>query len=531
MLETKIKGLSLQLRMTKFDDNILQCIKSLPFREYDPIEKTWTVPIFEREMLLDKFRKAGLTELELPDVGENKYLETELNLEIFKAKPYQHQIEGAKFLLYTQKCILADEMGCGKTLTAIIAAVHVAGPKLILCPASLKLNWAKEIKSALKQPPQINILGTSNIVTDAEWYIVNYDVLEKYIDTLLNIKPAVLILDEAHYIKAVSNSGKPDSKRAELALELAKNIPYVFLLTGTPITSRPRDLYNLLRAIEHPLGKSKFFDFGKRYCNGKQIKIGSRYVWDFSGASNTKELHSFLKPYMLRRTKDQILDLPPKTRHFIPVEVDLKEYKKKLAEYLSQRGSTYAEELVMLNAMKKLLAEQKIDSTIEFAENIIEEEGAIVIFTNYKSVIEALTDKFKDNCVVIDGSTPQQKRQEAVEMFQDGKVQVFIGNLQAAGVGITLTRAKSMIINDFDWVPATHIQAEDRIHRISQEQKTNIYYLYADGAEIEEHLVNTLESKLRAIESIIDGERKKNIRNTSMLDDIIKKLRENTPNK
>lgn len=511
--------------MTKFDETVLQCIKSLPFREYNPAEKTWLVPLFERDMLLEKFQKVGLTELELPEVSDDRYLGIELNLKLFKAKPYQHQIDGAKFLLFNRKCILADEMGCGKTLTAIIAAAHVPGPKLIVCPASLKLNWAKEIRTAFNEPPQISILETKKSVENAEWYIVNYDILEKYKYMITTTKPAVLILDEAHYIKAVSNSGKPDSKRAELALEIAKNAPYVFLLTGTPITSRPKDLYNLLKAIEHPLGKVKFFEYGKRYCNGKQIKIGSRYVWDFSGASNIKELHNFVKPYMLRRTKEQVIDLPPKIRHFMPVEVDLREYQQKLREYLSHSNATYAEELVMLNAMKKLLADQKIPHTIEFAENIIEEEGAIVIFTNYKSVIEALVGKFKNNCVVIDGSTPGHKRQEAVEAFQNGDVQVFVGNMQAAGVGITLTRAKSMIINDYDWVPATHVQAEDRIHRISQDSKVNIYYLYADGAEIEEHLVDTLEKKLRIIESIVDGERKRNIRNTSMLEDIIKKLK------
>ena len=525
MLDIVVQKNYMQIRMSKFDETILECIKSLPFREYDPVRKVWIVPLFEKGMLVSNFQKKGL-QFELPEISADEYLKTQLNLDMFKAQPYQHQIEGAKFLLYNQKCILADEMGCGKTLTAIIAAAHVQGKKLIVCPASLKLNWAKEIKSALKEPQQISILGTNKETTDAQWYITNYDILEKYMDTIMNVKPSVLILDEAHYIKAVSNSGKPDSKRAELALEIAKNTPYVFLLTGTPITSRPKDMYNLLKAIDHPLGKVKFFEYGKRYCNGRQIKIGTRYVWDFSGASNIKELHSFVKPYMLRRTKEQVLDLPPKIRHFIPVEVNLTEYKQKLREYLSQSNTTHAEELVMLNAMKKILAEEKIPHTVEFAENLIEEENAVVIFTNYKSVIEALEKKFRNSCVVVDGDTPQQKRQEYVEAFQNGQVQVFIGNMQAAGVGITLTRAKSMIINDYDWVPATHIQAEDRIHRISQDSKVNIYYLYADGAEIEEHLVDTLEKKLRIIESIVDGERKKNVRATSMLDDIIKKLKE-----
>lgn len=524
MLDVKVQKPYMFLRMTKFNETILNCIKSLPFREYDPVRKTWIVPLFERDMLLDKFRKEGL-QIELSEV-DSEYSQIQLNLSMFKVQPYQHQIEGAKFLLHNKKGILADEMGLGKTLTAIIAAAHVSEKKLIVCPASLKLNWAKEIRNAFYDTPKVSVLGTNNPETDAEWYIVNYDILDRYVDTIKGLEPAVLVLDEAHYIKAVSNSGKPDSKRAELALEIAKDVPYVFLLTGTPITSRPKDLYNLLKAIEHPLGKIKFFDYGQRYCNGRQVKVGTRYVWDFNGASNIKELHSFVKPYMLRRTKDEVLDLPPKIRHFIPVEVDLTEYKQKLREYLANSNASRAEELVMLNAMKKILAEEKIPHTIEFAENLIEEEDAVVIFTNYKSVVEALAKKFKDNCVVVDGDTPQNKRQEYVDAFQEGKVQVFIGNMQAAGVGLTLTRAKSMIINDYDWVPATHVQAEDRIHRISQDSKVNIYYLYADGAEIEEHLVDTLEKKLRIIESIVDGERKKNVRATSMLDDIIKKLKE-----
>lgn len=504
-------GGEIVVKLKRFDQELVNCIKSLPFRKYNPETKTWHIPLFLGEELQKKINGLGYGMKIAEEIARNRY-EHPIDITGLLRKPYQHQLEGARFLLNTKKCILADEMGCGKTLTSIIAASQVDGKKLVICPASLKANWVKEIKSTYNT--SVNVVR-NGVDPDCEWNVINYDIVEKFEEDLMKLKPAVLILDEAHYIKSVTNSGRPGSNRAKVVMEIAEHIPYKFLLTGTPITSRVKDIYNLLKVIDHPLGRMRFFEFGLRYCAGYQDKFG----WHFDGASNVKELSRYIKDYYLRRTKDEIIELPDKIRQFLPVEVDLSEYNDRVQEYYSKVRSPH-EQLVQINIIKHALADAKAKVTCELAEDIVNNEGSVVIFTNYRSVIETLKNRFGYDCVVVDGQTDTETRQKNIENFQAGRVPVFVGNMAAAGVGITLTRARTAIINDFDWVPATHIQAEDRIHRIGQHNKTTIYYLYAEGADMDEHLAATLEKKIAIIEDLLDGESRRKTGNTSMLDDI-----------
>ena len=271
-------------------------------------------------------------------------------------KPFNHQLEAAKFLLEKKKAILADEMGGGKTTSAIIAAYNIKGKKLIICPASLKLNWKKEIL-LVDCAAKIGIINGKSIteLIDYDWYIINYDILNKHLESILNTNFACVILDEAHYIKSINNSGKPTAERGKATLQITDKIEYVFCLTGTPITNKTKDIFNLLKAIGHPLSK-KWMTFALRYCGAYRDRFG----WDMNGSTNINELHERLKPVMLRRLKDELLELPEKIRHFIPVEIDIREYNKQFDEYMSQRKNiTAGEQLVKLNALRHLLAIQK----------------------------------------------------------------------------------------------------------------------------------------------------------------------------
>ena len=485
-----------------YNAEIISAVKSLINRRYNPNNKSWTIDISEVNSLITKLQKVeniDITELTKYYQEESEQKQINVIIPETNKKPFEHQIQAAEFLVNKQKAILADEMGGGKTFSSILAAHNVTGKKLVVCPASLKLNWQKEINTIPNQ--QIEVINGKSWIDCPGWTIINYDILCKHIDKIISAGFTVAIFDEVHYCKAVTNSGKPATKRAKMFLEIAEKVDNVYLLTGTPITNHTKDIFNSLKAINHPLSR-KFFAFGQYYCNG----FNNGYGWDFNGSSNTAELHEKLKPYMLRRLKTEMLDLPEKTRSFIPVSINLKEYDQKVKEYMDNRESLEdkGKHLVYLNTMRHILAKEKVQYTIELAENLIEQGEQIVIITNYNFVVEKLMEKFGDIAVKLTGNCTQEQRQKAVDNFQTGNKKVFVGNIIAAGVGITLTASQNMIVNDYDWVPANHSQAEDRIHRIGQQKKVNINYVYANST-FDENITNLLEQKLNNISQIVDG--------------------------
>ena len=404
-------------------------------------------------------------------------------------KPYAHQLEAAEFLLKKKKAILADEMGAGKSTSSLLAAYSLPSPRLIICPASVKINWSMEIRNIDKTGNIIILSGKEMLNEKDDWTIVNYDMLDRYIEKIKNVKWSSLIIDEAHYIKSISSSGKPTSKRANNVISLAEGIDYIALLTGTPMTSRPKDLFNLLRVIGHPSTKD-WHGYAYAYCGPEQTRHGT----SFNGASNIEGLKEKLEGYMMRRLKKDMLDLPEKTRSFNYVDINLSVYNKELEEYIKSKRyfTNISEALLKLNKMKKLIAVQKAATTTEMIKSYIENDEPVVVLSNYTAVIDKIIESYKDNCVKLTGECSQRQRQEAIELFQKGKKKVFVGNMIAAGTGITLTRATNTIINDMDWVPGNHLQAEDRTHRIGQKNACNIIYQVAKGAEIDEIMARVL---------------------------------------
>ena len=228
---------------------------------------------------------------------------------------FPHQVEGVAFLLGRRRAILADDMGLGKTRQSIVALTEAApaGPWLVVCPASVKRNWAREILAA-RPHDAVHVVGPADPpgVGYAGWVVVNYDLLAK-VDALLEDLPwAGIVFDEAHYLK------NHTSQRSKHARELVAAAPDAVLhaLTGTPLTNRPRDLFPLLQLVGHPMGRS-FLPFAKRYCDATHNGFG----WVTDGASHLEELRVQLHGVMLRRTKDEVLDLPPKLRTWAPVPV------------------------------------------------------------------------------------------------------------------------------------------------------------------------------------------------------------------
>jgi SWI/SNF-related matrix-associated actin-dependent regulator 1 of chromatin subfamily A len=414
---------------------------------------------------------------------------------------YAHQRAGISFLLARRRAILADDMGLGKTRQAIIAAREAApdGPFLVICPAGVKLNWRREI-GLVDADPDVQVLhGKDAFDPNRRWTVVNYDILGRFDDRFARVEWGAVIVDEAHFIKN-------GSRRATQVLRLVgadgnADPQAVYLLTGTPMTNRPRDLFNLLRAVRHPLGKS-FYSFAKRYCDA----VDNGYGLDSRGASNVEELAKVVSGVMLRRAKSDALDLPPKTRTWQPVEVDGKRFRQQEARALAfyeahpeRSGPTWTQFLGLLTQARQGLAVAKVPHTLEAVRERLELGEKVVVFSSFTEPIEKLKSELGDAAVVITGSTTQKRRAAAEAAFQkDASVRVLLGNLHAAGIGINLTAGTHVVFNDLDWVPGNHWQAEDRIYRIGQLKPAFVTYLVAERT-LDDFVAALLEQKARTI--------------------------------
>lgn len=430
---------------------------------------------------------------------------------------FPHQIEGVAFLLGRRRAILADDMGLGKTRQAIVSLRHLApaGPRLVVCPASVKRNWAREIAVVAPDASILIVEGTAPMAAPGEWVIINYDILARHLDALLPVPWAALIFDEAHYLKNHTSARSKVSR--QLTTTAAAKTPglAVQLLTGTPLTSRPRDLFVLLQLAAHPLGRS-FLSFAKRYCAAEK----GEYGWKTGGASNIEELTVQLHGVMLRRSKDDVLALPPKLRTWLPVEVPkgtgagaIKKVLELLAgkdtrpapsrdEALQRRGKL----LGFLVRARQALAFGKVTATVDFVKGAVDQGEKVIVFSCFDEPIQRFATELGDSAVVVTGKTPAAMRQTLVDRFQnDPGTRVFIANIIAGGTGLNLTAATQVVFNDLDWVPTNHWQAEDRAYRIGQTRTVNVTYFVARDT-IDDFVQAVLETKAGLVNAIVEGD-------------------------
>ena len=419
---------------------------------------------------------------------------------------YPHQVEGVAFLLGRRRSILADDMGLGKTRQSAIAmtAAVPGGPYLVVCPASVKHNWGRELRLALGDVP-VHVIGPAPPppVGFRGWLIVNYDLLRRDIEALLAHGFAGLVFDEGHYIKNHRSQRSRYSRR--LVTETDAD-PVVHVLTGTPLTNRPRDLFPLLQLVGHSLGQS-FLAFAKRYCDGQKNDYGH---WMTGGASNIDELSVQLQGIMLRRTKDAVLDLPAKQRAWIEVDVDdeLRDgLNDAVARFLTaertERGGRLG--IALFSGARRRLAVAKVPQTLDFVRGAVDQGEKVILYSCFTHATRRFARALGDMAVTVTGEVPTPKRQALVDRFQnDESVRVFIGQIHAAGVGINLTAARQVVFNDLDWVPANHWQAEDRAHRIGQTNTVNVTYMVARKT-LEEFVRTVLDTKARLVDEVVEG--------------------------
>ena len=461
------------------------------------------------------FEKDQLSELWVPKsalIKTHNVQEVKVDYSKYSHRPpLEHQKIAIEKLAGSKRFILADDMGLGKTTATIIAALETGAKKiLIICPASLKINWQREIENYTDR--SVFISEGKKFSLEHDFVIVNYDILKNFHDTKDKSKSLLnqgnfdlVILDEAHM---VSNA---QAQRTKLINHYAKNIKIVWLLTGTPMTSRPMNYYNLLYLIESPVAQN-WMAYAIRYCQGYQFTAGKRKVWNVTGASNLEELRDRTSKQILRRLKEDVLDLPDKIITPVYLRLQSKEYEELMGEYYDwydknpDESSSLTVQFSKLMKVRKVIANEKVKQTIEFAENIMDQGKKVIIFTNFTDTLQSIYQHFGKQAVYLDGSCSNSVRQQAVDLFQnDDKVKVFVGNLKAAGVGLTLTAAEVVIMNDLSFVPAEHAQAEDRAYRYGQKSNVLVYYPLFDNT-IEGAIYDILNKKKEIIRTVMGDE-------------------------
>jgi SWI/SNF-related matrix-associated actin-dependent regulator 1 of chromatin subfamily A len=468
------------------------------------------------------FEKDPLTEFWVPKSSLIKTHNVE-KVEVDYSKydhrpPLEHQKEAVEKLAGSRRFILADDMGLGKTTATIIAALETGSKKiLIICPASLKINWQREIENYSDRP--VYIAEGKKFSTESDFVIVNYDILKNFHDTgpkkkngsILNQSNFdLVILDEAHMIS------NPQAQRTKIINHFVKDIKRVWLLTGTPMTSRPMNYYNLLNIIESPVAQN-WMAYAIRYCQGYQFMAGRRKVWNVTGASNLEELRDRTSKQILRRLKEDVLDLPDKIISPVYLRLKSKEYEELMGEYYDwfdnkkDESSSLTVQFSKLMKVRKVIANEKTKQTIEFAENIVEQGKKVIIFTNFTDTLQTIYQHFGKQAVYLDGSCSKPHRQNAVDEFQENdKIKVFVGNLKAAGVGLTLTAAEVVIMNDLSFVPAEHAQAEDRAYRYGQKSNVLVYYPLYENT-IEGAVYDILNRKKEIIRTVMGDQQPENV--------------------
>lgn len=417
------------------------------------------------------------------------------------------------------------------TTAAVIASLECDVKKvLIVCPATLKINWKKEIENYTDK--KVLIVEGRKWGHTFDYYIINYDIIKNYhsvdkkdkdsdYNLLVNEKFDLAIVDEAHYLS------NPSANRTLLLNDVLEKIPKVWLLTGTPMTSRPMNFYNLLKIVNSPVTLN-WQHYVKRYCKGYQFTVNKKKVWNTSGASNLDELRELTKNLMHRKLKTEILDLPEKIITPIYIELKSSMYNEEIEEFIKiaekdKRKDKLTIDITTLMRVRQLIAYEKIPYTCELIDKCIEQGKKVVILTNFTIVLDILHEKYKKNSVVLDGRMSSTKKQESVDKFQDDdKIKIFFGNIVAAGVGITLTAGEVVIMNDLSFVPAHHAQGEDRCFRIGQKKSVSILYPIFENT-IEMIVYNILDKKKNIIDEVMgDGEYSE-----SFTTDLVKELKEN----
>jgi SNF2 family DNA or RNA helicase len=449
-------------------------------------------------------------------VAASRATSSDFEVEGLRGELMPFQKAGVEYAVNAKKLFIADEMGLGKTVQAL-ATIHAtkAYPAIIVCPASLKINWQREARKWLPQNITVEVLrGRKGELPKADITIVNYDILDYWAEKFKYSKSA--IFDESHYCK------NPKAKRTKAAIALADTINeegLVLCLTGTPVLNNPSELIAQLRII----GRLKEFGGAMKFRN------------EYTSQRNLPELNRRLRSsmYVRRRKIDVLTELPPKRWSDVVVEPAFETMKKyreaesDLISYLSGQAKTNAEklgattleareaalvaamkaqaaeQLVAVNTLKRLASEAKYSLAVEWIDNFLTSESKLIIFTWHKDLANKIAEHY--GAMKLTGDSTEEERNRAVDDFQkDETCKVFVSTLKAGGVGITLTAASDVLFLEQGWTPADMDQAADRAHRIGQKDSVTAWTLIAQDT-IDEDIKELITYKRELVDSATDG--------------------------
>lgn len=419
------------------------------------------------------------------------------------------------------RALIADEMGLGKTVQALgYLNLHPEIKRaLIVCPAFLKKNWERECKRWLVGDRSISIINGKGNNWEADVLIVNYDILKKHIDRLIAVKADIMVVDECHYVK---NS---KAQRTKAIMEIARPITRVVALSGTPLLNRPIEMFTTLKLINREQFKD-YWGFAQRYCNAYR----SSYGWVLDGVSHSDELNDLLRStVMIRRKKVEVLkELPPKRRLRVMVSPpDMDEYHHASSDFVGWLREEYvkrgivdvaakvdrtlaAEALTHLNALRVLIGKAKVGPAVEWLDEWLQSsEGKIVVFTVHKQMVETIMSVLRGreyDVAGFTGDTSLTDRQVEVDRFLDDEqdVRVFVCTYGAGGVGLNLQKAADVLLVEYPWRPADLHQAEDRIHRIGQDESVTVWEMTTERT-IEDDMLDLLSEKMAIADRVLDG--------------------------
>ncbi len=434
-------------------------------------------------------------------------------------RPFQRA--GVRYALESRRLFIADEQGLGKTIEALaLLEEDDAFPAVVICPASLKLNWQREIGHWLPHRSLHVVVGTGKTIPKAEITILNYEIVHAHRERLAISRPKALILDESHYVK------NPAAKRTRAVRRLAESLPegaFKIALTGTPVMNHPDELIAQLRIL------GRLEEFGS----------GARFKRRFQGAGAEERIHWHLRRtcFVRRLKKDVLPQLPEKRQVVVPVALEnereyrlaerdvvawLQEQPLELSELEAKVQATLrAERLAQLNTLRRLAGRGKLGPALAWIDDFLQSEEPLVVFASHREIQEMVVQRFP-NALHVVGADKAIERDAAVHAFQDPDgPQLIVCSTRVAGQGITLTRASNVAFLDLEWSPAMHDQAEDRLHRIGQRDAVTAWYLLA-AETIDEAMAEVLARKRGIVGAVTDGRRDES---EAVVQSVVKALR------
>lgn len=528
------------------------------FLKYKQNQEVPCMSFIPKKALLDDIRLEDFNNMNIDFSKYNNILSS------FDKKLFSHQESAVKFLLSRKKCLLADDQGLGKTTSSIVASIEGGFNKvLIICPASLKSTWKRELKTFVPED-EIAIINSTNWISGKKYTIINYDIVDLHYkiakETVMTERPLfkkdgspkldangeqlierkekevksrkkdlklkamsespmylegfdLVIIDEVH--KLSNNS----SIRYETISDFLHktHMENVFLMSGTPMTNKPINLFHVLSLIDHPVCEN-FEYFVKQYCAGKKItsKTTHKSIWLTDGATNLDELREKVKNSYLRRLKTDIPGMVEKAIHqrfYDLTNEETEQYNQLWNEYeqaqLELGNENLNRELTEGLFLRQFVSNAMIRNTIELSNEFLEDGKKVFIACCFNEEIAALKEYFGDKAVIYKGGMSIKQKDEAERKFMnDPETTVFIGNIIAAGVGLTLISSHICVFNSYDWVPGNNFQMMDRLHRIGQKEDVQVYFqLFNDT--ISEHMWETVIRKEMNINKVIKTEHEK----------------------